>query len=189
MCAGGPVIPSTSCPTWLNLAVSWNPFHQWLMPFPVKVLSQQVSQISLSTLLGNPDHTCRAGLPDAVITDSYMLLFQWWLWYSSIVDDQLIILKHIGWSIQRYPKHYQLVPKASINLVAILRTIISESNVEVSTVFCCLEYHSICALFAKMIMPVWDLLETTSPAWSASTKQSICTAWPRGSGMLEGALP
>ena len=36
------------------------------------------------------------------------------------------------------------------------------------------------------MMPEWDLLVILSPAWSESTKQLICTAFPLGLGAFGG---
>jgi hypothetical protein len=43
--------------------------------------------------------------------------------------------------------------KPSIISMAILAAMYSEPNVDVSTVFCCLEYHKIGAQFTKMSIP------------------------------------
>ena len=69
---------------------------------------------------------------------------------------------------------------------AVLMVINLLPNVLVSTVFCHLLYQTIGAQFKNMRIPVCDLHVTVFDAWSASTKQWLDTACPRGGGMSIG---
>ena len=71
--------------------------------------------------------------------------------------------------------------------IPVFSAINSELKVEVSTLFCFFEYRSMGALLRYNRMPVQDRRVTRSPAWSASTKQVICTPLLHGGGMLGGS--
>ena len=76
-----------------------------------------------------------------------------------------------------------LYRKPIINSVPIFKATYSEPKVDVSTVFYLVEYHKIGAMLQKINIPVWDLLVTLFPAWSASICALFCTLLPNGSGI------
>ena len=60
----------------------------------------------------------------------------------------------------------------------------SLEKVDVSTVFCLLEYQTIGALLMKMITPVCDLHVTLQPACGVSMKQLTVMGLPLALGMF-----
>jgi len=85
------------------------------------------------------------------------------------------------------PKHLSLILRAEIKSLAIRIATNSEPYVLDSHVFCRLLNAITGVLLSKINIPVCDHLVTLLPAWSASTKQDICTGFPRGTGMFGGS--
>jgi hypothetical protein len=76
--------------------------------------------------------------------------------------------------------------KPFIISVAILSAMNSDPKVEVSTVFCDLEYQIMGDLFRYNNIPVWEQRLNLLRAWLASTNTLICTGCPRGCGAFLG---
>ena len=79
-----------------------------------------------------------------------------------------------------------LYQRALTNSVSVLREMNSIKNVLVSTVFYCLLYHSMGALFTNIRTPVCDIMVDLLPALSVFTKKCVETKFLLGVGLPTG---
>ena len=133
-------------------------------------IGEQIIQVGGRPIFGYTGYSCGHSFPALMIAKLTLLFFnvnsgvETFLWTDSLSQNMLYGL-YIG-----IPNIHNLYRRDLNNYVTILRAMNSLKNVLVSTVFCCLLYHSMGYLFTDIMNLVWNLLVALLLALSVSTK-------------------